>query len=235
MKKIKELSVFFPAYNEEKNIEKTILKAVQILKKRAQKWEVVVVNDGSQDKTKEIIDKLAENYKEIRLINHKKNKGYGAALKTGIYSCKYSLICFTDSDGQFNFKEIDKFLKKITDFDLVIGYRKRRTDKLYRRLLARVLRLANLILFGINVRDIDCGFKLFKKKIVNKIGELKTESAITETEFIVRAHRAGFKISEVGVTHNSRIEGEQTGGKFKVIFKAGMEGLKLWWILLRKV
>jgi len=228
------ISVFFPAYNEEANIKKTVLEAVCVLKKVANKWEIIVVDDGSKDKTGEIVDKLAEKEKRIKLINHRKNRGYGAALKTGLYTCRHSLICYTDSDGQFNFREVTDFLKKINGVDLVIGYRKKRTDKLYRRILAKILWLADWGLFGLNVKDVDCGFKVLKKEVVERIGKLKTESAITETELVARAKRAGFKIAEVPVEHSVRSKGEQTGGKFKIIFKAAVEGFYLWWILARE-
>lgn len=234
MKKVSQLSVFFPAYNEEENIKNTIVQAVKVLKEIAGKWEVIVVNDGSTDKTAEIVKQLAKKDKRIRLITHKINKGYGGAIKTGIFNSRYPLICYMDSDGQFDFKEIKKFLAKIKKADLVLGYRKKRTDSLYRRILAKTLWLANWVLFGLKVKDVDCGFKLFKKEVVDKIGKLVTESAITETEFVVRAKKAGFKIVQVGVRHNPRIDGEQTGGKLKVILKAAIEGLKLWGILLKE-
>lgn len=234
MKKISQLSVFFPAYNEEENIKNTIVQAIKVLKEIAGKWEVIVINDGSTDKTAEIVKQLAKKDKRIRLITHKINKGYGGAIKTGIFNSRYPLICYMDSDGQFDFKEIKKFLAKIKKADLVLGYRKKRTDSFYRRILARTLWLADWVLFGLKVKDVDCGFKLFKKEVVDKIGKLVTESAITETEFIVRAKKAGFKIAQVGVKHNPRIDGEQTGGRLKVILKAAIEGLKLWGILLKE-
>ncbi len=232
MKQAIELSVFFPAYNEEKNIKDTVLNAVNVLKNIAATWEVLVVNDGSTDKTAKIVAELMKKNKNIRIVNHSENRGYGAAIKTGFNSCKYKLIAQVDSDGQFTFSEINNFLAKIDKADLVIGYRKKRIDSLYRRLLQRILWLADWFLFGLNIRDVDCGFKLIRKKVVETIGELKTESAITVTELMVRATRANFRIVEVGVEHHPRFDGEQTGGKLKVVFKAAREGLWLWWILL---
>jgi len=234
MKKVPQLSVFFPAYNEEENIKDTLVKAIRVLKEIADKWEAIVVNDGSTDRTGEIVKQLAKENENIRLITHKVNKGYGGAIKTGIFSSRYSLIAYMDSDGQFDFEEIKKFLAQIKKADLVAGYRKKRIDSLYRRVLARILWLADWGLFGLTVKDVDCGFKLFKKEVVDKIGKLVTESAITETEFVVRAKKAGFKIAQVGVNHNPRVEGEQTGGKLKIILKAAIEGLKLWQLLLKE-
>ena len=228
------ISVFFPAYNEAENIEKVVKQAHQVLKKEASRFEIIVVNDGSKDQTGPKVEKLTKKIRELRLINHSKNLGYGAALKTGIYASRFSLICYTDSDGQFDFRELKKFLPKIEDADLVLGYRIKRTDKLYRKILAKILWLADWVLFDLNVKDVDCGFKLFKKEVVERIGKLKTQSAITETEFVVRAKRAGFKIDQVGVHHHSRAQGEQTGAKLKVIAKAAIEGTKLWWLLLKE-
>ncbi len=224
--KIPEISVFFPAYNEEENIKSTVLKAVETLKVLALKWEILVVDDGSTDKTSQIVRELSKRQKNIRLIVHQQNKGYGGAFKTGMYGCRYNLIAFTDSDGQFDFKEIRKFIPKLKTHDLVIGYRKKRADNRMRRFVANLLRVWNFIFFGLWVKDVDCGFKVFKKKILRDIGKLSTESAITETEFVVRSKVFGFKIAQVGVEHYSREKGEQTGGKFKVIAKALFESIK---------
>jgi len=234
MKKVSELSVFFPAYNEAENIKNTVLEAIKVLNETAQQWEIIVVNDGSKDNTIAVVNNLIKTNKKIRLVSHQTNKGYGAAIKTGLASARYKLIAHMDSDGQFTFAEIVKFLEKINQADLVLGYRFKRIDSLYRRILQKILWLADWILFGLKVKDIDCGFKLFKKEVVEKIGKLVTESAITETEFVVRCQKAGFKIIEVRVDHHPRLDGVQTGGKLKVILKAGIEGLYLWWILTIK-
>lgn len=232
MEKVKELSVFFPAYNEEANIKTTITKALKILSKVAKKWEIVVVNDGSTDQTGKIIEGMIEKEKKIRMITHTPNRGYGAALKTGLFQSKYGLIVFTDADGQFDFSEITKFLNEIKKADLVIGYRLERRDSFLRRLIGFLLKVWNFVFFQVWFRDADCGFKLVRKEVVDKIGELKTESAITEAEFLIKAKKTGFKISEVGVHHYPRKAGKQTGGNFKVIFKAVRETfllLKVLW------
>lgn len=229
-----QISVFLPAFNEEDNIKRTVIGVVNILKKIATRYEVLVVNDGSSDKTGQVVRKLAKENKNIRMITHLKNRGYGASIKSGLYNVCFPWVIQMDSDGQFDFSEIKKFLAKMDEADLIIGFRMRRTDSLYRRLMAKVLWLADFILFGLDVYDVDCGFKLFKKEVIEKIPKLKTESAITVTEFIVRAKEAGFKIVQVGVKHFSRKEGEQTGGKPNIIFKAAWQGIFLWLSLLKE-
>jgi len=228
---ISELSVFFPAYNEEKNIESTVESAIKTLQEIAKKWEVLVVNDGSTDKTQNVVEKIAKKYPDnVRLITHSPNKGYGGALKSGFYNCKLEWIAFTDSDGQFKFDEITHFIDIANreDADLVIGYRLKREDSFARIMIANLLKVWNFILYGAWFKDADCGFKLVKKQVIDEIPKLQTESAITETEVLIRSKKAGFKISEVGVRHYPRNDGCQTGGNPKVIWKAIVESFKLW-------
>src|SRR3989338_6950909 len=214
---VKTLSVFFPAYNEEDNIGSTVSRAVYVIKSlNLDDYEIIVVDDGSAAKTP-----------KIRLIRHPTNRGYGAALKTGFSSAKFDWIAFTDSDGQFDFREINKFIEAADYYQVVTGFRKRRSDSKFRRMMAFLLRVWDTILFGLNLKDVDCGFKLINKSVINKIFPLVTESAITETEMMVKIHRSGFPIKQVGVTHHSRAEGIQTGGNYQVIFKAIIESLKL--------
>ncbi len=233
---IKELSVFFPAYNEEKNISKTVKDTVKVLEDKGIKYEALVIDDGSKDKTAEIVKKLHKENEKVKLVSHNENKGYGAAIKTGMKNSQYEWVCFTDSDGQFDFKQIKRFLKHTDENDLIIGYREKRSDSLVRRFIANVLlRIWNLILYGVWFKDVDCGFKLFKKQVVDKVyPKLVTESAITETEFMVRSKRNGFKINEVPVTHHARTGGDQTGGNFKVVSKAVLQGIKLYLSFLKE-
>ncbi len=228
---ISEMSVFFPAYNEEKNIKTTVEKCISILEEITPKWEVVIIDDGSTDNTGKVSQQLVDKYKgSVRVITHNPNRGYGGALKSGLYGCKYKWIAFTDSDGQFDFSEIYHFIDtaKTQKSDLVIGYRLKREDPPVRIIIAGLLKVWNFIFYGSRFKDADCGFKLVKKEVVDKIPPLQTESAITETEFLIRAKKAGFKITEIGVRHFARTEGSQTGGNPKVILKAAKESFNLW-------
>lgn len=229
-----ELSVFFPAYNEEENIKNTVLSAISILKEIAGKWEIIVIDDGSKDKTGDLVKEIITEYpKNIRLITHKPNKGYGDAVKSGMYNSRYQWIAFTDSDGQLKFSEINKFIKKAneSDADIVIGYRVKRADSLMRLTIAWMLKIWNLFLYGIWFKDADCAFKFFKKEIIDTIPKLQTGGAMTTTEFLIKTKRAGFKFAEVGVNHYPRTAGKQTGGSFKVIWRAIKESFYLWKIL----
>jgi len=236
-KLIRELSVFFPAYNEEENIKETVLSAIEVLKEIASRWEVIVVNDGSTDKTEAVVKRLIKRYPQnLRIISHDPNRGYGAALKSGLYGARYQWIAFTDADGQFDFKEICHFIDaaRREKADLVIGYRLKREDPWPRLVIAWLLKVWNFVFYQVWFRDADCGFKLIKKKVVDTIPPLQTESAITEAEFLIRAKRAGFRIVEIGVSHYPRLAGEQTGADPKVIWRAVTDSFKLWRVLRKK-
>ena len=230
IKKLKELSVFFPAYNEEGHIKETVERAKKILPKVAKKWEILIVNDGSKDNTGRIIDKLAKD-KNIKALHHKVNRGYGAALKTGLYGSKYEWITFTDSDGQFDFSEITNFIEtqRRTKADIVIGYYKKRQVSKFKILTSKLWEFVVFILFGLHVKDIDCGFKLISKEVIDKIPDLESErGAFISSEFLIKARKKKFKIVEIPVNHYPRKIGSGTGRDIKVIINSFKDLFKLW-------
>lgn len=234
MKKLDSLTVFFPAYNEEAHIENTVKKAKKILPDVAKKWEIIIINDGSKDKTAEIIDKLDKSDKRIKALHHKKNRGYGAALKTGFYNARYDWITFTDSDGQFDFSEITNFIKtqRKTNSDLVIGYYKKRAVPLYRKFNSKMWEFLVFLLFGLKVKDIDCAFKLINKKVIDEIPKLESErGAFISSEFLIKAQKKGFKIVEIGITHYPRTDGAGTGSNIDVIIQSFVDLFRLWFKL----
>jgi len=228
---IDKLSVFFPAYNEEKNIKDTILKAKSVLENLDLKdWEILIVNDGSNDKTGEVVQGLAKRDKRVKLLGHKINRGYGAALKTGFYNSRFDWIVFTDSDGQFDFSEIEKFFRRQveTKADLVIGYYKKRAVSFYRIWGSKLWELSIFLFFGLRVKDVDCGFKLISKKVIDKIPRLEAERGpFISSELLIKAKTAGFKIVEIPVSHFPRKEGQATGASLKVILSGFRDLVKL--------
>lgn len=226
---IDEISVFFPAYNEEENIETTVLNSIKILEKVAEKWEVIIIDDGSKDRTGEIADRLSKDNPNISVVHNKPNRGYGGALKSGFSASKYKWIAFTDADGQFDFGEIIKFIDKSDNSDLVLGYRSNRADPTIRRLYTFVWSvLLPRILFGLKARDYSCGFKLIKKEVINRVGPLVGEEKVTQIELLVKAKRLGFRFAEVGVRHYPRKFGKQTGANLDVVLKSLIGLIKLW-------
>lgn len=229
---INELSVFYPCYNEEKNIKNTVDKTIPTLKKIADKWELILINDGSKDNTAKVLEEIKKQYPtQIKIITHNPNRGYGAALKSGLYNSKYDWIAFTDADGQFDFTEVTKLIEKQqqTHSDIVIGYYLARQVSKAAILTSKVWELIVFILFGLHVTDIDCAFKLISKKVVDTIPKLEAErGAFISSEFLIKSKKAGFKITEVGVHHYARTEGQATGRQLKVIIKSFSDLFRLW-------
>lgn len=230
------LSVFFPAYNEEKNITSTTQKAVKVLKDLGiHEWEILLINDGSKDKTGEVADRLAQKYTNVHAI-HQPNGGYGMALRAGFKNAKYELIAYTDADGQFDFSEVTKFLDHLGEADFIIGYRIKRQDPFFRLLFAKGWALSLLTFFGLKLKDVDCGFKMVKKEVVGKIQNnfplQSTRGGMINAELAIKANKLGFKVAQVGVHHYPRLAGKPTGANLKVISRSYLDLLKLWWKLL---
>jgi glycosyltransferase involved in cell wall biosynthesis len=230
-KKLPELSIFFPFWNEEKNITNVVEAAVPIAEQVADTWEILLVDDGSTDKTPKIAQQLAEKYSNIRVVTIHPNRGYGAALRTGLTESKYDYIVFIDGDGQFDFSQVSLLIDEIDSADIVIGYRKKRRDQkiLIRLLLMYMLKAWAFLLFRFYVKDIDCGFKMFKKSTIEKISPLRSEGAMITTEILAKVKVKKLKLKQVGVTHYPRQYGEQSGANLQVVIRALFESLILWW------
>lgn len=230
MVKVKEISAFFPVLNEEANISSTVEKAVAVLKNVAEKYEVIIVNDGSQDNTETIAYELVKKNPNVRVISHQINLGYGTALRTGFYGTHYELIVYTDGDGQFDFTEVDKFLEAIKGADAVWGYRIKRMDPFMRILNAKGWKFLIWLFLGLAVKDVDCGFKMIRKSVLDKIPPLEsTRGGMINAELLVRINKAGLGIRQVGVHHYPRKAGSPTGASPMVIATSIIELVKLWW------
>ncbi len=229
--KLPELSIFFPFWNEEKNIEQVLKKAIPVAQKVADKWEIIMVDDGSSDNTLSIAQRLQKENPNVIVVSHDKNRGYGAALRSGFEKARYEFVVFNDGDGQFDFSEVTRFIKKIDKADVVIGFRKKRLDNPFRHILMNLLKIWDFIFFGFRFKDIDCGFKLFRREALKKIMPFKSEGAMITTEILARAKRNGLKIEQVEVSHYKRLFGDQSGGNLRVIVRAIRESFALWWEL----
>lgn len=218
------LSVFFPFYNEEANIGLVISEAIAVLEslKEISWYEIIIVDDGSRDKTGAIARELIKKYPLIKLITHHKNQGYGAALLSGFHSARGDYVFFTDGDRQFDFKEISKFLVYLPEYQAILGYRSPRRDLWFRSLNARLWGLLNRFLLGLKVRDIDCAFKLFKRELITSLPLIST-GAMLSAELLVRLRRQGVVFKEVSVNNFPRVAGKATGAKLKVIICAFKE------------
>ncbi|GER88715.1 hypothetical protein KDW_28770 [Dictyobacter vulcani] len=213
------LAVVLPAYNEEAVIEKTVSVVATALQKWTADFEIVVVNDGSKDRTGQIVEQLSMSEPRIRLINHPVNKGYGAALVTGFHAVGKDLVFFMDSDGQFDIDDLQHFFPLIENFDAVLGYRNPRQDPWLRKLNAWGWKQLIWLVFGVRVRDIDCAFKLYRADFFQQLN-LETRGAMINAEILYKLKRDGRTYTEVGVKHLPREVGQATGAKPQVILRA---------------
>src|SRR5450432_3859247 len=221
------LSVIFPAFNEEANIQRTVESARLVLPKLAKTWEIILVNDGSRDATTPLCDELAEQYPEVRAIHHTDNRGYGAALKSGILAARYDYIFFTDSDGQFDLEELEHLLEWAEHYDIVTGYRGKRQDPPHRLINAWGWKMLVRLVLGVKVRDIDCAFKIFQRSVFERV-QIRSVGAMVNTEILAQAHAFGMRVHEIKVSHYPRRFGKPSGANLAVIAKAFRELLRLY-------
>lgn len=217
------LSVVLPAFNEEANIAATVEAAVSCLQPLGITWEIIVVNDGSSDSTRSVTEGLIQLYPtNLRLVSHEKNLGYGAALKSGFQAASHDLVFFTDSDGQFDFGQLEEFIAAIEGNDMVIGFRKDRMDPWFRKLNSKTgNRLARWLL-SVRVKDINCAYKLFRRDKLQRL-PLQSDGALINTEVLAFATNESWKFREIAVRHYPRKLGKPTGANFGVILKTFQE------------
>jgi len=222
MTKLEGISAFFPAYNEEANVERMVDAFRNVLPQVAEDYEIIIVNDGSKDRTREIADRLVKEDQKVRAVHHEKNQGYGAAVRSGIKACTKEYLFFTDGDGQFDVSQLTNLVPLLSGYDGVIGFRLNRQDPWVRKLNAWAWNRLVRLMFGLKVRDIDCAFKLFHRKVFENV-ELEFSGAMISTEMLVKIKDQGFKLQEVGVLHSPRLAGKQTGANLRVVLRAFKE------------
>jgi glycosyltransferase involved in cell wall biosynthesis len=224
------LSYFFPAHNEEANLAGLVEEALATLPGLAVTFEIIVVNDGSRDGTAAIADELAAaNPDVVRAVHHPTNLGYGSALRSGLGAARYELVAFTDGDRQFQVADLGRLAERLaaTDApDVVVGFRIKRADPLIRTIYARVYRLANRVLFGLRVTDVDCACKLFRREALDGL-RVESGGAFFSAELLIKLRAAGRSVAEVGVPHYPRTAGSATGAKPSVVLRA----VKDFWLL----
>ncbi|MEX0933401.1 MAG: bifunctional glycosyltransferase family 2/GtrA family protein [Candidatus Paceibacterota bacterium] len=226
MKNNISLSIFFPAYNEESNIAQSVAEAEQSVKKITDTYEIIIINDGSSDGTREIAEWLAWKNPRVRVIHHEKNQGYGAAVLSGIQAARYDYVFFTDADLQFDLAELSHLTRFAGEYDAVLGYRARRKDSFMRKLNAKGWNILNQFFFGLKVDDIDCAFKLLDRKRVSAL-PIQSRGAMVSAEILIQLEKSGATFKEVPVTHLPRKSGVQTGAHPKVIMRAFSEMFKV--------
>ena len=220
------VSVFFPCYNEQDNITRVVEQALTVLERFGIDFEIIIVDDGSSDSTGQIADRHAGRNGRIKVVHHRTNLGYGAALQSGFKAATKELVFYTDGDGQFDINEMPPLLPLMEKFDIVSCYRLNRQDNLIRKINAWCWTKLVCLLFGMKIRDIDCAFKLYKRQIFDNI-KVSSTGALVDAEILARAVRKGYCVAQKGVHHYPRTAGVQTGANLRVILRAFKELFKL--------
>jgi len=222
------LSIFFPAYNDAGTIASLVILAVQVAGRLTPDFEVIVVNDGSADATKEILDALARTYPNVRIVHHPRNLGYGAALRTGFSTATKSLIAYTDGDAQYDPAEFELLWNGLTpEADMVNGYKISRSDPWHRIVIGRIYHHTVKLLFRLRVRDVDCDFRLMRREIFDRV-KLEKDTGVICLEMMRKIQDAGFRVVEVPVHHYHRLHGRSQFFNFKRVFWTGVDVLRLW-------
>ncbi|HML95308.1 MAG TPA: glycosyltransferase family 2 protein [Thermodesulfobacteriota bacterium] len=221
------LSVVLPAHNEEENIANTVSGCLSYLSSNFSEYEVIVVNDGSRDRTRGIVEELSSKNPAVVLVNHEVNKGYGSALRSGFDKASLDYVFFMDSDGQFDIKDLDRLIPLTGGNNVVIGYRENRADSFIRSLNAWMYGLYIRLVFGLSVKDMDCAFKIFPTEAYRKVRPIKAGGALFSAEFLIKLKRVGYVFREVPVRHFPRKFGTQSGANLKVILRMFRESWKL--------
>lgn len=221
--RVARLSYFFPAHNEEANLEGLVDEALATLPDLAETFEIIAVDDGSRDATAAIAERLANEHPDVvRLVRHPVNLGYGAALRSGFGAARYELIAFTDGDRQFKVADMGRLTERLAapdSPDVVVGFRIKRADPLVRIFYARAYRLANRLFFGLRVTDVDCACKLLRREVLDGL-RVESGGAFFSAELLIKLEAAGRRVVEVGVPHYPRAAGSATGAKPQVVLRA---------------
>lgn len=220
------LSIVIPAYNEEGNLNRVISETIKSARKISENFEIIIVNDGSKDKTEKVAENLAKKFKEVKVFHHKKNKGLATAWKTAISHCQNDIILYIEGDGQQPFKDQIDLLKKIENADLVLGTRSYRFDyTFFRMILSYGYLFLIWLLFGLTYKDVGWS-QAYRRIIFNKI-KMKSTTPFFDTEVVIKAKRFGFRVTEARSYYRHREKGATSLGNIKTAYIMFKEMIKM--------
>lgn len=200
------LSVVFPAFNEEENVKYMVETAIEVLSGFGVEWEIIVVDDGSTDRTAEIAKELTGTYQGVKLVRHNKNSGIGTAVRTGIFSSSMQWIFYTDCDGQFDLGELEILWELRVNADVISGFRRRRQDPLMRLMYSFAYNTLTYIFFFGGFKDVDASFKLFRREIFDSM-DIRSSSSVADLELLLLPRKRGYRVMQLPVSHYPRRAG----------------------------
>jgi glycosyltransferase involved in cell wall biosynthesis len=222
------ITAFFPAYNDAGTIASMVISAMNVLEQLTDDYEIIVINDGSRDHTPEILDRLAADYERVRVIHHPQNRGYGGALRSGFAAATKDLIFYTDGDAQYDVHDLLRLYPLLTEnIDLVQGYKRERNDGILRQVIGQTYHFAVKRLFMLTVRDVDCDFRLMRRRIFEKV-ELTHDSGVICVEMVKKIQNNGFGIAQLDVSHFPRVYGHSQFFRWRHLFNTAKELSGLW-------
>lgn len=228
-KKVESLSVFFPAYNDAPSLPALIENTFQVLREHVEDHEVIVVNDGSRDNTAEVLAELERRFApNMRVITHPQNRGYGGALRSGFAAARKEYVFYTDGDGQYDVLELPKLLEKVApDVGLVNGYKLERSDPKHRIWIGNAYNRFARFLFRVQIRDIDCDYRLIRRDLLEEIN-LRSTSGTICVELVRKLEMLPIRVVEVGVHHYPRLHGRSQFFRVRSLLTTLYQLLRLW-------
>ncbi|PYS90713.1 MAG: glycosyltransferase family 2 protein [Acidobacteria bacterium] len=222
------ISVFFPAYNDAAAIGALVATALAVLPTLTADYEVLVVNDGSTDATAAVLAELARTHERVRVVHHARNMGYGAALRSGFKHARKELIFYTDGDGQYDVRELTQLRALLTDgVDVVNGFKIKRADKLYRKVVGGIYNWLARFFFRLPIRDVDCDFRLLRRRAIEQL-ELVSSSGVICVELVRKLHTAGYRFVETPVHHYPRTHGRSQFFTPRRVARTVFDFCRLW-------
>ncbi len=222
------LSCFFPCYNDAFTIGQLIVDADEIAQSLTDDYEIIVIDDGSVDHSREVLCKLQPTYPALKLVFHEKNRGYGGALQSGFQTATKEWIFYTDGDGQYDVKELCLLWQAMhADVDVVNGYKMARSDAWYRTVIGLCYRGVMRLLFGFRVKDVTCDFRLIRRVMMEKIS-LRHTSGVICVELVTKLERAGARFANVPVHHYERQHGRSQFFRWRHLIRTWANILRLW-------
>lgn len=223
------ITAFFPAYNDAGTIPTMVMAADMTLRSISADYEIIVVNDGSADYTQEMLDELRQNYSHLRIVRHERNRGYGGALRSGFSAATKDLIFYTDGDAQYDPRELRVLLAALDDgIDIVNGYKIQRHDPLHRLVIGRIYHWIVQLSFGLHLRDVDCDFRLIRRRVFDKV-QLESNSGVICVELMKKIQDNGFRVAQVPVHHFHRAYGKSQFFNFRRVSQVAVSLGRLWW------